>query len=67
MEEEDKKEEEESSFKEEMNKTWRIKKIDSIHMASSEDDVRFQKLNKIAGKYRKDEKFGRFKSPFLAN
>jgi len=50
-----------------MNKTWKIKQIDSIHMASSEDDSRFAKLNKIAGKYRKDEKFGKFKSPFLAS
>jgi hypothetical protein len=34
---------------------------------SSDDDKKFEKLSKIAGKYRKEERYLKFKSPFLGN
>ena len=37
-----------------MTRTFRIKKIDNEHLSSSDEDKRFQKLSKIAGKYKKE-------------
>lgn len=49
-----------------MNRTGMIKKLDDEHEDnSSEEDERFHKLNKLAGKYKKEEVFGKFKSPML--
>lgn len=50
-----------------MTKTQRIKFLDKEHMSSSEDEKKFEKLNKIAGKYKKEEVYGKFKSPMLGN
>jgi hypothetical protein len=36
-------------------------------MTSSDDEKKFEKLNKIAGKYKKEEVYGKFKSPLLGN
>jgi len=48
-----------------MGRTGMIQKLDQEHGDSSDEDERFQKLNKLAGKYKKEEVFGKFKSPML--
>ena len=39
--------------------------MDRDHLSSSDEDIRFTRLNKLAGKYKKEEVFGKFKSPML--
>ena len=39
---------------EEMSRTMRVKELDNKHMSSSDEDKKFEKLNKIAGKYKKE-------------
>lgn len=41
--------------------------VEKDHLSSSDDDKKFEKLNKLAGKYKKEEVFTKFKSPFLGN
>jgi hypothetical protein len=41
--------------------------LDENHLSSSDEDKRFEKLNKIAGKYKKEEVFTKFRSPLLGN
>lgn len=41
--------------------------LNDQHKSSSDEDVRFDKLTKIAGKYKKEEVFTKFKSAFLGN
>ena len=50
-----------------MSKSMRVHMLNLEHLSSSEEDVRFDKLTKIAGKYKKEEEFGKFKSQFLEN
>ncbi len=47
--------------------TFAVQKLDEDKLSSSEDEKRFEKLNKIAGKYKVDEVFPKFKSPMLDN
>ncbi len=48
-----------------MGRTGMIQKLDHDHANSSGEDERFNKLNKMAGKYKKEEVFGKFKSKML--
>ena len=48
-------EEEKEDEHEEESNTVRIKRVEEDHLVSSEDEKKFEKLNKIAGKYRKDD------------
>jgi hypothetical protein len=51
--------------KEDMTRTMRLHKIDRDNIMNSEEDSRFGRLNKLAGKSRKEDVFGRFKSPMI--
>ena len=54
-------------MKEEMSRTQRVLQLDQQHLSSDDEDKRFEKLSKIAGKYKKEEVFTKFKSPMLGN
>ena len=43
-------------MEEEMRRTVRVQMLDNQHLTSSDDEQNFAKLNKIAGKYKKDGK-----------
>eukprot|EP00349_Pseudokeronopsis_sp_Brazil_P005449 CAMPEP_0202966986 /NCGR_PEP_ID=MMETSP1396-20130829/11693_1 /ASSEMBLY_ACC=CAM_ASM_000872 /TAXON_ID= /ORGANISM="Pseudokeronopsis sp., Strain Brazil" /LENGTH=74 /DNA_ID=CAMNT_0049691523 /DNA_START=1 /DNA_END=222 /DNA_ORIENTATION=- len=56
---------EEYERQERLGRTGMIRELDERLENSSEEDERFHKLNKLAGKYKKEEVFGKFKSPML--